>query len=86
MPEISRFYGIVITLNFNDHLPPHVHAWYGGYRATVAIEDGAPLHGELPGYAARMVREWATLHRAELMEAWEQTRQGRVPFKIEPLE
>jgi hypothetical protein len=86
MPEISRFYGIVITLNFNDHVPPHFHAWYGDRRAIVEIASGAVMRGELPDSAARMVREWATIHRAELAEAWEQTRRGKAPFSIEPLE
>jgi len=86
MPEISRFYGIVITLNFNDHAPPHFHAWYGTFRAIVAIESGLVLRGELPGNAARLVRDWTILHRAELLEGWELTRRGESPFGIEPLE
>ena len=40
MPEISRFYGIVVFMNFNDHLPPHFHVRYSGYKASISIEDG----------------------------------------------
>jgi len=47
MPEISRFYGIVILMNYNDHLPPHFHAWYGDYKVTVDINNGI-VKGEMP--------------------------------------
>ena len=86
MPEICRFYGIVVTLNFNDHLPPHFHVWYGDYRATADIMSGEVLHGDLPVHAARLIREWVGVHRSELAENWEQVRQGRAPFSIAPLE
>ena len=86
MPEISRFYGIVITLNFNDHVPPHFHVWYGDYRAIVEISSGVVLRGELPGNAARLVRDWTSVHRAELLEDWELTRREELPFGIERLE
>ncbi len=86
MPELSRFYGIVITLNFNDHAPPHFHAAYGEARASVSIADATVLRGWLPPQAARMVRDWAKRHRAELLRDWELARAGDLPLAIEPLE
>lgn len=47
MPEISRFYGIFILMNFSDHHPPHFHAWYGDYKVIVTIKDGV-VKGEMP--------------------------------------
>ncbi len=86
MPEISKFYGIRITMNYNDHLPPHFHAAYGGSEAQLVIATGAILHGSLPPTAAKMVREWSSLHRAELEENWT-LRGARLPLhRIEGLE
>jgi hypothetical protein len=70
VPEISRFYGIVITINYNDHAPPHFHARYGGSQATVSF-DGQILAGSLPPRAAVMVSDWALLHRGELEDDWD---------------
>jgi hypothetical protein len=66
VPAISSFYGIVIRMFMKDHPPPHFHALYGEHRARVAIETGELLDGDLPPRAARLVREWARLHRREL--------------------
>ena len=70
MPEISRFYGIRVTMNYNEHLPPHFHAAYSGDEAQIVIATGEILKGSLPSRAAAMVREWTQLHRAELEEDW----------------
>ena len=59
MPEISRFFGIVILMFYNDHSPPHFHARYGEHRATIAIEPLAVLTGLLPPRALGLVMEWA---------------------------
>jgi len=66
MPEISRFYGIVIAMFYNDHAPPHFHARYGHYEAQVRIDPTGVLEGELPKRATAMVLEWALAHRTEL--------------------
>ena len=66
VPRISLFYGIVITMYFYDHEPPHFHAQYAEHHAVIAIETGAVLVGELPSRALKLVSEWATLHRPEL--------------------
>jgi len=86
MPEISRFFGIIITMNYNDHVPPHFHARYSSQRAIVAIQTLALLRGRLPPRAFGLVIEWATLHQAELLENWELARQQAPLIKIEPLE
>jgi uncharacterized protein DUF4160 len=85
MPRISAFYGIVITMYYRDHRPPHFHAIYGEYEAQIVIESLEPLQGELPSRALRLVREWAELHRAELEENWARA-EARLPLaNIEPL-
>ncbi len=85
MPEISRFYGIVIKMYFADHVPPHFHAEYAEYEARIAIESLALLSGELPPRAMGLVAEWATLHRAELRSVWGQARRFEPLGRIEPL-
>ena len=86
MPELSRFYGIVIRMHFREHGPPHFHAEYGGVQALITIDDLAVLKGKLPHRALGLVREWAFLHEGELRLAWERTRRQEDPGKIAPLE
>ncbi len=86
MPEVSRFYGIVIRMFFREHGPPHFHAEYGGRQAVVGIEDLAVLRGRLPPRATRIVKEWGSLRQSELMAAWERARRRDAPGKIAPLE
>ncbi len=71
MPVISLFFGIVIRMYFDDHPPPHFHASYQGFEAFVAINSGEVVTGNLPRKAARIVRQWALDHRAELMANWD---------------
>ena len=86
MPAISSFYGIEIRMFYDDHPPPHFHAVYAEYGAQVAIADGRMMNGALPARAARLVREWVALHRAELLEDWELSKQYQTLKRIEPLE
>ena len=86
MPEISRFFGIVIRMFYNDHAPPHFHAEYGEHEALIEIESLAVYAGSLPNRALALVREWAALHRNELRQDWTLARTGRVPAAIAPLE
>lgn len=85
MPEISRFYGIVIRMFFNDHNPPHFHAQYGEQEALIAIESLAMIAGELSPRAMGLVAEWASLHQAELRANWDQARALEPLAKIDPL-
>ena len=85
MPVISRFYGIVIVMYFNDHNPPHCHAKYSGYEATFDFE-GNLLEGELPSRATNFVKEWISNHKPELNENWDNARSGQPLNYIAPLE
>jgi hypothetical protein len=85
MPVISRFYGILIAMYFNDHNPPHFHAKYSDYEALFAF-DGTILEGELPKRAAIFVEEWIGLHKTELEENWRRARAGEPLNYIAPLE
>jgi hypothetical protein len=85
VPEISRFYGIVIQLFADDHNPPHFHAHYGEHEASFLIESLSVLEGALPRRALHLVREWAELHRDEIHADWDLTQHGLPPRKIAPL-
>ncbi len=76
MPTIAYFYGIAISMYYNDHNPPHFHARYGRARAIVRISDGLIIAGELPPTAARIVSEWVVAHRQELEQNWQRGRDG----------
>ncbi len=85
MPEVSRFYGIIIALYYNEHNPPHFHVLYAEYKAEIDIRTLQILKGEIPKRAKSLVLEWADEHREELMLAWELARQKQELNKIEPL-
>ena len=84
MPEISRFYGIVVFMNFNDHLPPHFHARYQDQEVTIDIETGM-VTGTMTKRALRMLFEWLENHQEELMMNWERARARQPLENIEPL-
>ena len=86
MPEISRFFGLVLTMNYNDHPPPHFHVEYGGAKAIIRIPDMNVLAGYLPKRIVRLVKDWGLRHRNELMTNWLLVRSGQPPPRIEPLE
>jgi len=86
MPEVSRFFGIVISMFYNDHPPPHFHARYGGQKALVAIESLTLLRGSLPPRVLGLVVEWGTRHRADLLENWDLARDEEPLNRIAPLE
>ena len=66
MPEISRFFGIIIAMFFDDHNPPHFHARYGNDNAVIKITDLTVLEGYLQPRALGLVMEWAAIHKDEL--------------------
>jgi Domain of unknown function (DUF4160) len=86
MPEISRFFGIIIAMFYNDHPPPHFHVRYGGQRAVIGIEDLALLEGELSPRVLGLVVEWAARHRPELLDNWNQARRQLPLSRVQPLE
>lgn len=86
MPEISRFYGIVIKMFSDEHNPPHFHAEFAEYRATFSIETGQMIQGDFPNVKAILVTAWATIHKDELLKNWELLAEGIRAKKIKRLE
>ena len=82
MPEIARFYGIVIKIFFGDHPPPHFHVVYGEYNALFNIKSLEMIEGDLPKRAQKLVGEWAAINKSELQRMWD-TQEFR---KLPPLE
>ncbi len=85
MPEVSRFYGIVIRMYFGDHPPAHFHAEYGEFEALVTIEESRIIAGHLPPRAFGLVQEWTALHQQELRALWARAGQLQPLARIEPL-
>ncbi len=87
MPRISRFYGVVIAMYYDEghHRRPHFHATYSGRDASIAIDTLELLAGSLPRRAASLVKEWGQLHREELMDNWYRARDELPLRAIDPL-
>ncbi|MFI0347775.1 MAG: DUF4160 domain-containing protein [Chthoniobacterales bacterium] len=85
MPEICRFYGIVIQLYYADHAPPHFHAFYADQKIVIDIKTFSIIEGHLQPRALGLVIEWASMHQKELFLAFDQASQMMPPEKIEPL-
>ena len=86
MPEVSRFYGIVIQIYYGDHPPPHFHALYAGAVAKIAIGTLQIIDGSLPKRALGLVLDWASAHQPELSAAFDRAAALQAPGKIAPLE
>jgi len=84
MPEICRFYGITITMNYKEHNPPHFHATYQDYEISVDIKT-ALVKGIMSKRALKMIFEWLELHKDELLEDWNLAQNRKALLKIEPL-
>ncbi|MBP5787994.1 MAG: DUF4160 domain-containing protein [Kiritimatiellae bacterium] len=87
MPELSRFYNLVIRMLYGDnrqHNKPHVHVFYAEYEASVGI-DGELLAGSLPAKQMRILSAWLAIHEDELYAAWNRAVRGEAPGKIQPL-
>lgn len=85
MVTVSRFYGIEIIFRFNDHDPPHFHAKYGEHWVEFGIDPIEVLAGNAPRRVVALVKEWAVMHREELLANWSACRTSDQPSKIEPL-
>ena len=85
MPEICRFYGIIIAIFFEDHNPPHFHARYGKDKIVVEIASLRILDGNLQPRALGLVIEWASQHKDELLYVWELAKHKQPLQKIDPL-
>jgi hypothetical protein len=86
VPEISRFFGIIVAMYYDDHPPPHFHVRYGEHRAILEIAPVALLAGTLPPRVLGLVIEWATRHQGELELNWRRAREQAPLHPIEPLE
>lgn len=85
MPEVSRFFGIIIRMFYDEHNPPHFHAEYSGYKAVFDLQGNVLKGNLLSRTATKLVREWIDFHVLELEEAWRMARENKVINKIEPL-
>jgi hypothetical protein len=86
MPIISQFFGIVIRMFFNEHVPPHFHAEYAEHRVVIDIRALQVIEGKLPRRALGLVLDWAELHQAELLNDWDLCQKHHQPEGIPPLE
>ncbi|VFN00711.1 MAG: protein of unknown function (DUF4160) [Candidatus Kentron sp. G] len=85
MPEISRFFGIIIRMFYSEHNPPHIHAEYAGKKAVFDLQGNIIKGGLTSRTATRLVREWIDLHISELEENWALARISQQLKRIEPL-
>ena len=87
MPELCRFYGIMIKMLYSDnvqHNKPHIHAYYGEYDASIGI-DGELLSGNIPVKQLKLILAWLAIHEDELYAAWNKAVRNEPFGKIEPL-
>lgn len=88
MPTISMFYGILILMYYYDnkkHSNPHIHAEFAEHQATISIEDGELLGGNLPKAKMKLVQAWIEIHREDLLANWRLAVAGEPVFRIDPL-
>ena len=85
MPEISLFYGIRVTMYYDDHNPPHFHVEYAGNKAIIDILNASVMRGALPNKQPKLVLAWCVLHQDELMQNWELSKQSLPLNRINPL-
>jgi len=83
--ELTRFCGIIISIFFKDHGIPHIHAWYGGFEASVSMADGSVLAGHLPRRELGRVREWILLNQSALYATWDRASRGKSVSRLPPL-
>jgi hypothetical protein len=86
MPTLSIFFGIIISMYYEDHNPPHFHVKYNEHGAIISIETFEVLKGKLPNRVLGLVLEWASQHRIELEENWNLAKQNKALSKIQPLD
>jgi len=85
MPEVSLFYGVRVTMYYDDHNPPHFHAEYAGSRALIDIQGACVISGALPGRQLKLVLAWCEIHKDELMQNWELARGSNPLNRVSPL-
>lgn len=86
MPEISRFFGIIIRMFYDEHNPPRFHVQNNENKALISIDTLQIIEGKLSPRVFGLVAEWAFIHKNELLENWNQANKGNIIKKISPLE
>ena len=84
MPEISKFFGIIVSLYWRDHNPPHIHFTYGEYECSISVLDRV-VDDKATSKVIAKVNEWMDLHEAEILTLWEKAQRGEKLGRIEPL-
>lgn len=84
MPTISMFYGIIIRMYYDDHNPPHFHAFFGEYKATFNF-DGELIDGNMPNSKMKLISAWALIHKEDLMANWKLAKDSESLYNINPL-
>lgn len=85
MPTISMFYGILIKMYYDEHQPPHFHAYYNEYKALFDFE-GKLIEGKMPNKQAKLIQAWTIIHLDELKANWSLARDCETLYHIKPLE
>lgn len=85
MPEISTFFGIKVTMYYDDHNPPHFHVEYNDSRALIDIQTASVMKGSLPSRQLKIALAWCVIHQDELMDNWELAKEGKQLNHIKPL-
>jgi len=85
MPEITQFYGIHVTMYYDDHSPPHFHAEYGKCKVIVGINNAKILHGTFPLKQSKLLLAWCVIHQKELLQNWKLAKEKQILRKISPL-
>lgn len=85
MPEISVFFGIKVSMYYNDHIPPHFYAEYNDEKAIIDILKSRVIKGALPAKQLKLVLAWTVIHQDELMENWELSKTRKPLNRIAPL-
>ena len=86
MPIISIFFGLIIRVYHDDHPPPHFHVQYGEWNAIIEIRTGKVLIGQVPRRLMKLVEEWRKQHKFELLRAFNDAQNFKIPKKIKGLE
>lgn len=86
MPRVASFYGVTVSMYYNDHTPAHFHALYAEHEAEIRIDTLEVIKGSLPRRAMALVLEWGAGHRSELAVAWDRARRHEPLGTIDPLE
>ena len=84
MPVLSRFYGLIVYMNYREHNPPHFHARYQGFEVSIEIESGI-VKGHMPSRALKLLFEWMDIYKEELLENWKLAQQMKALKEIKPL-